>query len=426
MVAQFKTGSRVAPLVPLPLLNANIKCNTVFLRTHIDNTNNIYIGSSNQLAAIIEPAPATISINTEDGQLILSAAIGGSGANGKTLSFVLDDATDANTPTANENDLGVVITVNSTVNTSLSDINTATHALNTWNSSVENEGVFNPGDFAVNATYANGINLVAATATITFEDGGAFVFRDYRGTSSNKIKFELDSNTSEEAPTILWDGTNSTYIITVNSTANTSVTNIVNCIEVSEYTIVNATLTQAGVFNPTCDSTVNATVTNGINLSLNRATLNFLDGGCLKLSGGPKSLVDVWGREVGDKAFYNGKTIQMELSTSVNANTPQVLWDDTTGMTMLVNASNPTNLTALAAAVDSLNTQYNPDVDTPGSFDPKDAGIIVESEGGSEGSFLGCILPKDTEIEIPVEYLNDIYIYSDTDRQVISWLAKGV
>ena len=352
MVAQFKTGSRVVPLSPAPISNANMKCSSVFLKAHVDNTNNIHIGPSDQLAAIVPEAIATATINTGDGELVLTASNGGTSYNDRSISFALDANTAANAPNVVENSTGLVITVNSTVNTDLADLNTVLLALTNWDSNVTNAGNFNPGDAGVTATTANGVDEVASEVALSFANGDLTVTATEAGTAwdSKSVVFALDANTAANAPVAAY--ANDTITITVNSTVNTDLADINTTVN----SLANwASVANAGEFSPG-DAGITATTSNGVNGVTANGTLTVNDGGAVLIT------------SANTGAAWNGKSIVFALDANTPEATPTAAYANDV-LTITVNSGANTTTANIVTAVNTTAEWVATEANA-GSFEP--------------------------------------------------------
>ena len=266
-----------------------------------------------------------------------------------------------------------------------------------------NDGSISANDTTISIAAAN------AVGTITTNDAGVVtITAAATGTAWNgkSIVFALDANTPEATPTAAY--ANDTLTITVNSGANTTTANIVTAVNTtSEWTAVEA---NAGNFEPSVDDAVNATTACGVNAVAANALVTLASGS-----------ITITAEETG--TAWNSKTIAFSLG-SVLVNAPNAVYASN-AITITVNSTANTTTANLTTALDGL-ANWSAVETAPGVFAPMDAGIVETTSGGDGGTFLGYIMSNNVEVELPVEALNEIYVYTDVDDQILSWVAKGV
>ena len=126
-----------------------------------------------------------------------------------------------------------------------------------------------------------------------------------------------------------------------------------------------------------------------------------------------------------ETTVWDGKTVNIVISTTPPAGTPTAAYAANT-VTLTANSTVNTTTANMVTAIDGL-PDWECAESVGGEFYPGDAGVIVVTSGGSGRSASGgFIMSAGDELEIPVDMLSKIYVQTEVDDQVISWLAKGV
>ncbi len=408
---RFKAGNRVAPVSPAQITIDNSPCKGVYIRAHKDNSDDIIIGDNEYLDGHANAVKAAATITTGDGDLTITAAQGGSGYNGDDISFVLDAATATGAPTVINTGGTIVITVNSTVNTTTASINTALHGLTNWSSAVGNAGNFNPGDMGLTDATSGGDSVpVVASFTLSITNGNMVITSAAGGTAWNGAMINLIDGGPGCSPSAAYDPNTGTLVLTYDPGTTTfgdlavEVSSTASDWVLSPSNAAVVTTPDQGIYGPTA---------NGLDGAKATASITTADSGKITITAA--AIGTAW----------NSKDVVLAVSNSVPASTPTATYDGNT-ITITVNAAGATTIANMVTAV-ALLTDWGATETTGGSCEPKDAGITETTSGGvEEARARGLILAGGEDVTVEVDSVSELYCYSASDMQVLSWVTKGV
>ena len=399
-------------------VNSTANTTTANITTAVDG--NASWGSVEDTPGEFFPGDAGVTVNTANGvtavaptgtltlrdagALTVSAAVSTTDWDGKTMVFILDDATPAGTPTANYVGSQINITVCDSANTTTAAINTAAHGLGDWDSNVDTGGEFFPGDGGVTEDTANGVNAVAANAVVTVASNSAAITVTSAVATTDwnakPIVFALDNGTPAGSPTANYVG--DTITITVNDTVNTTMAAVNTVVDgLGDW---GSVLGNTGSFTPG-DSGIVGTTANGTGGAPANATITTADAGVFTVTANENGV----GR--------NGEVIifLLDSGTAVNAATANY---SANTITVTINSTGNTNTASINTAIDGL-TEWGCSEDTPGNFDPGDLGVTVNTSGGVNESAPNAtvVLADSGDFEVVSDVLN-----TDWDGKTIVFL----
>ncbi len=323
----------------------------------------VTVNTANGVTAVAPTATLTLG---DTGALTITSDVTTTAWDGKTVIFILDDATPAGSPTANYASNQINITVCDSANTTTTNINTVVHALVDWACAIDNGGEFYPGDGGVTEDTANGVNAVAANAVVTVADTGAITVTSAVLSAAWNLKpivFALDNGTPAGSPTANYVG--DTITITVNDTVNTTMANVNTVVDgLGDW---GSNLDTGGSFAPE-DAGLTAVTANGTGGANANSVVTFSDAGEITITA---AVVGV---------SWNSKVISFELDTGTPTSTPTAAYAND-AIVITCNATATTTTANVVSAIDGLG-DWQCAEGTGGTFDPGDLGVTVNTSGG--------------------------------------------
>ncbi len=323
----------------------------------------VTVNTANGVTAVAPTATLTVD---DTGALTITSDVTNTDWDGKTVVFILDDATPAGSPTANYVGSQINITVCDSSNTTMANINTVVHALGDWSCAIDNAGSFYPGDGGDTEDTANGVNAVAANAVVTVADAGEItVTADVLTTfwNSKPIVFALDNGTPVGTPTANYVG--DTITITVNDVSATAMSTVNTAVDgLGDW---SSNLDTGGDFEPG-DAGLTAVTANGTGAANANSVVTLADAGEFTITAAVLGV------------SWNSKVILFVLDTGTPVDTPTAGYAADT-ITITCNATANTTTANIVSAVDGL-TDWQCSEDTGGAFFPGDLGVTVSTSGG--------------------------------------------
>ena len=158
---------------------------------------------------------------------------------------------------------------------------------------------------------------------------------------------------------------------------------------------------------------VTATSANGVTAVASTNTVTFGDAGDVDISSTVKTTA------------WDGKSIAFVIDSATPVTAPTAVYAANV-ITVTVNSTANTTTANVASAINDLD-DWGGAENTGGEFFPGDAGVTVNTAGGTASLQTGgFVLAAGEDLRIDCSKLVDIYVHSDVDDQILSWCAYGV